>query len=81
LVSLCRFRAPLHLALAGATPPPHWARIPAGRPEAASYTEKKWLAGQKYMVTAANPLAVEAGYQILRQRWDRDQATRCRWCL
>jgi len=37
-------------------------------PEAATgYTEKAGWPAQKYMVAAANPLAVEAGYQILKQ--------------
>ena len=37
-------------------------------PEAASgYTEKAGWPAQKYMVAAANPLAVDAGYQILRR--------------
>jgi len=37
-------------------------------PEAASgFTEKAGWPAQKYMVAAANPLAVEAGYQILRR--------------
>ena len=37
-------------------------------PEAASgYTQKAGWPAQKYMVAAANPLAVDAGYQILRR--------------
>jgi len=37
-------------------------------PEAASgFTEKAGWPAQKYMVAAANPLAVDAGYQILRR--------------
>ncbi|MDY0965054.1 gamma-glutamyltransferase [Massilia sp. CFBP9026] len=37
-------------------------------PEAASgYAEKTGWPAQKYMVAAANPLAVDAGYQILRR--------------
>jgi len=38
------------------------------QPEAASgYTEKAGWPARKFMVAAANPLAVEAGYQMLRQ--------------
>jgi gamma-glutamyltranspeptidase/glutathione hydrolase len=37
-------------------------------PEAATgYTEKAGWAARKYMVAAANPLAVEAGYEMLKQ--------------
>jgi gamma-glutamyltranspeptidase/glutathione hydrolase len=37
-------------------------------PEAASgYTEKAGWTARKYMVAAANPLAVEAGYEMLKQ--------------
>ena len=37
-------------------------------PEAASgYAEKSGWAASKYMVAAANPLAVDAGYQMLKQ--------------
>jgi gamma-glutamyltranspeptidase/glutathione hydrolase len=37
-------------------------------PEAASgYTEKAGWTARKYMVAAANPLAVQAGYEMLRQ--------------
>jgi gamma-glutamyltranspeptidase/glutathione hydrolase len=37
-------------------------------PEAASgYTEKSGWAARKYMVAAANPLAAEAGYEMLKQ--------------
>ncbi|MBD8531284.1 MULTISPECIES: gamma-glutamyltransferase [unclassified Massilia] len=34
---------------------------------ATGYTEKAGWAARKYMVAAANPLAVEAGYEILKQ--------------
>ena len=38
------------------------------QPEAASgYTEKAGWPARKYMVAAANPLAVEAGYEMLKQ--------------
>ncbi|WP_345060435.1 gamma-glutamyltransferase family protein [Acidovorax lacteus] len=44
------------------TPPPA-----AAQPEAASgYTEKPGWATQKFAVAAANPLATDAGYQVLR---------------
>ena len=37
-------------------------------PEAASgYAEKAGWTARKYMVAAANPLAVEAGYEMLKQ--------------
>ena len=40
---------------------------PASAPEAASgYTEKTGVAAKKFMIAAANPLATEAGYQILK---------------
>ena len=59
----------LGLALAGAV------NLPAGAqdslqaaPEAATgFQEKTGWPAQKYMVAAANPLAVDAGYQILRR--------------
>ena len=41
---------------------------PPGAPEVATgYTEKAGWAAKKFMVAAANPLAVEAGYQILKK--------------
>ena len=59
----------LALALAGATTTPLWAQdsLQAAPEAATGYTEKNGWQARKYMVTAANPLAVEAGYQILRQ--------------
>ncbi|MEM8510871.1 gamma-glutamyltranspeptidase/glutathione hydrolase [Massilia sp. MP_M2] len=59
----------LALALAGATTTPLWAQdsLQAAPEAATGYTEKNGWQAKKYMVTAANPLAVEAGYQILRQ--------------
>ncbi|GAA4025187.1 gamma-glutamyltransferase [Actimicrobium antarcticum] len=40
---------------------------PSASPEAASgYTEKTGVAAKKFMVAAANPLATNAGYQILK---------------
>ncbi|RJF99174.1 gamma-glutamyltransferase [Noviherbaspirillum saxi] len=52
-----------------ATQPAPAAKQPAGMqaPEIASgYTDKPGWAAKKYMVAAANPLATDAGYQVLR---------------
>jgi gamma-glutamyltranspeptidase/glutathione hydrolase len=57
------------LALAGATSLPALAQDALQRaPEAASgYRDKAGWPAKDYMVAAANPLAVEAGYQILKK--------------
>ncbi|MEJ7806612.1 MAG: gamma-glutamyltransferase, partial [Telluria sp.] len=58
------------LALVGACAlSPVWAQDAVfTAPEAATgYLEKAGWASKKFMVSAANPLAVDAGYQILKQ--------------
>jgi gamma-glutamyltranspeptidase/glutathione hydrolase len=59
----------LGLLLAGAVlSPAHAQDARQAAPEAATgYHDKAGWPAQKYMVAAANPLAVEAGYQILKQ--------------
>lgn len=59
----------LGLALAGAFNGPVLAQdsLQAAPEAATGYTDKAGWPAQKYMVAAANPLAVEAGYQILRR--------------
>ncbi|WP_414675007.1 gamma-glutamyltransferase [Massilia sp. CFBP9012] len=59
----------LALALAGVLPHPVLAQDSLqAAPEAASgFQEKTGWPARKYMVAAANPLAVDAGYQILRR--------------
>ncbi len=55
---------------ASATPPTLTYRAPQGSqqaPEAASgYTEKPGWSARKFMVAAANPLATDAGFQVLK---------------
>jgi gamma-glutamyltranspeptidase/glutathione hydrolase len=61
---------PLSALLAGAIlSSPAWSQDTLQKaPEAATgYHEKAGWAATKYMVAAANPLAVDAGYQMLRQ--------------
>ena len=57
------------LALAGAFHLPAAAQdsLQAAPEAATGYAEKPGWPARKYMVAAANPLAVEAGYQILRR--------------
>lgn len=59
----------LGLAFAGFLPQPVLAQDSLqAAPEAASgFQEKAGWPAQKYMVAAANPLAVDAGYQVLRR--------------
>ncbi len=61
---------PLALALAflgGCTTPPSFTYTPPSQPEAASgYSEKPGWATSKFAVAAANPLATDAGYQVLK---------------
>jgi gamma-glutamyltranspeptidase/glutathione hydrolase len=56
------------LLLAGASVAQDVRKPAHQQPEASSgYTEKAGWPAQKYMVAAANPLAVEAGYEMLKQ--------------
>ena len=48
-------------------PVPAAAAAPAAPEIATGYADKAGWASKKFMVSAANPLAVEAGYQILKQ--------------
>lgn len=57
--------------LAGCAPQPHFQYVPPPQtlvaPEAASgWTDKPGWQGRDFMVAAANPLAVDAGYQIVK---------------
>lgn len=57
--------------LAGCAPRPHFQYVPPPQtlvaPEAASgWTDKPGWQGRDFMVAAANPLAVDAGYQIIK---------------
>ncbi|WP_402720494.1 gamma-glutamyltransferase [Janthinobacterium rivuli] len=59
----------LSLTLLGAlAASPVFAEVPQKAPEiATAYAEKSGWAAQKFMVAAANPLAADAGYQMLKQ--------------
>ncbi len=59
----------LSLTLLGAlAASPAFAEVPQKAPEiATAYAEKSGWAAQKFMVAAANPLAADAGYQMLKQ--------------
>ncbi|MGX9784059.1 gamma-glutamyltransferase [Janthinobacterium lividum] len=59
----------LSLTLLGAlTASPVFAEVPQKAPEiATAYAEKSGWAAQKFMVAAANPLAADAGYQMLKK--------------
>ena len=67
LALACAFA--VNIATAQEAAPP--AAVPQGAPAApevaTGYTEKAGWASKKFMVAAANPLAVEAGYQILKK--------------
>src|SRR5690348_7885362 len=55
------------LLAACANAPSNFSYQPPAQPEAASgYTEKPGWATRKFAVAAANPLATDAGYQVLR---------------
>ncbi|MHB1200729.1 MAG: gamma-glutamyltransferase [Polaromonas sp.] len=55
------------LLVAGCASPPPFAYSVPQQPEAASgYTEKPGWATSKFAVAAANPLATDAGYQVLK---------------
>lgn len=57
----------LGAALAACTTAPQFAYTVPAQPEGASgYTEKPGWATEKFAVAAANPLATDAGYQILK---------------
>ena len=59
----------LSLTLLGALAAhPSFAEVPQKAPEiATAYAEKSGWAAQKFMVAAANPLAADAGYQMLKK--------------
>ena len=59
----------LSLTLLGAlAASPVFAEVPQKAPEiATAYAEKNGWAAQKFMVAAANPLAADAGYQMLKK--------------
>lgn len=58
----------LSLALLGALPAHAQRATPDHAPEIATgYAEKAGKSSQKFMVAAANPLATQAGYQMLKQ--------------
>ncbi|QKY02236.1 gamma-glutamyltransferase [Janthinobacterium lividum] len=59
----------LSLTLLGAlAASPVFAEVPQKAPEiATAYAEKSGWAAQKFMVAAANPLAADAGYQMLKK--------------
>ncbi|MGK5054067.1 gamma-glutamyltransferase [Janthinobacterium sp. RB2P8] len=59
----------LSLTLLGALAAyPSFAELPQKAPEiATAYAEKSGWAAQKFMVAAANPLAADAGYQMLKK--------------
>ncbi|OEZ81991.1 gamma-glutamyltranspeptidase precursor [Janthinobacterium sp. HH104] len=59
----------LSLTLLGAlAASPVFAEVPQKAPEVATaYAEKSGWAAQKFMVAAANPLAADAGYQMLKK--------------
>ena len=59
----------LSLTLLGALAAyPSFAEVPQKAPEiATAYAEKSGWAAQKFMVAAANPLAADAGYQMLKR--------------
>ena len=55
------------LALAGCASAPRFDYTPPDQPEAASgYTEKPGWSARRFAVAAANPLATDAGYQVLK---------------
>jgi len=54
------------LLAACGTPPPGRTAVPALPEGASGYTPKPGWASRKFAVAAANPLATEAGYQILK---------------
>jgi gamma-glutamyltranspeptidase / glutathione hydrolase len=59
---------PLLLAACATQAPPSYTWSVPPQPESASgYTEKPGWFAKKFMVAAANPLATEAGYEILRE--------------
>ncbi len=63
-LALCAMAA---LLAACATAPSNFSYSPPLQPESASgYTEKPGWAARKFAVAAANPLATDAGYQILK---------------
>ncbi len=72
-INMRQAKSALALALAFGAPQPLLAQearqdTHQAAPEAATgYAEKSGWPARNYMVAAANPLAVEAGYQILRQ--------------
>ncbi len=58
--------AALLLAACTSTPPPFAYSVPLQPEGASGYTEKPGWATAKFSVAAANPLATDAGYQILK---------------
>jgi hypothetical protein len=75
-----RGRGPADAACASA--PSNFSYTVPLQPEGSSgYTEKPGWATTKFAVAAANPLATDAGYQILKaggRRWTPPSP--CRWC-
>ncbi len=57
---------PLALLSGCATPPSFTYTAPAQPESASGYTEKPGWAARKFAVAAANPLATDAGYQVLK---------------
>lgn len=68
LASCLRLLLPLLLAACASSPDFHYqAPVSSLAPEAASgFTPKPGWAAQRFMVAAANPLATDAGYQVLK---------------
>ena len=67
LVLACAFAVNFANAQDAAPPAAVLQGAPAAPEVATGYTEKAGWASKKFMVAAANPLAVEAGYQILKK--------------
>jgi gamma-glutamyltranspeptidase/glutathione hydrolase len=62
----CMAVAALLLAACTSTPPPFAYTLPLQPEGSSGYTEKPGWATAKFSVAAANPLATDAGYQILK---------------
>jgi gamma-glutamyltranspeptidase/glutathione hydrolase len=66
-MSLPPTRAALAALVALATTAPAWSQTPS-QPEAASgYAAKRAVTAHKFMVASANPLATDAGYEMLKR--------------
>ncbi len=65
-LAACALAATLLLAACSSTPPPLAYNVPQQPEGASGYTEKPGWATSKFAVAAANPLATDAGYQVLK---------------